>query len=99
MDKIPNPTMKITDLPLEFVVTNDPELDYALSQEVWLDNQLLMDLRYINREWVVTFFTVNSKLSLEYLTEIQHQFNYFVQEQNVQRNATTKISQLEMVNA
>lgn len=76
--------MKSKEFSLEFMVVNDPELDDSLAQEVWLNNQLLMDLRYINGEWAVTFFTINPyhKLPLAYLTEIQRRFNGFVREQS-----------------
>ena len=71
---------------LQFVVTNDPELDYELVQEVWLYEQLLADLRYVDSEWVVTFFVQNRTphLSLENFTEIQRTFQQFVQAQSKQ---------------
>ena len=76
--------MKSKELSLEFVVVNDIELEDNLAQEVWLNNQLLMDLRYIEGEWAVTFFTINPshELPLAYLTEIQRRFNGFVREQS-----------------
>lgn len=71
---------------LQFIVTNDPDLDYDLIQEVWLDETLLADLRYVEDEWVVTFFVQNGTphLSLENFTEIERTFQQFVQAQSKQ---------------
>lgn len=69
---------------LQFIVTNDPEFDYELIQEVWLNEQLLADLRYVEGKWIVTFFVQHTshQLSLADLTEIQHNFHHFVQERS-----------------
>jgi hypothetical protein len=40
---------------LSFVVADDPELDH-LTQEAWLDDQEVAELRLENGEWRVTFF-------------------------------------------
>ena len=41
---------------LEFVIANDPENNFELMQEVWLDNQQIADLRLVEGAWKVTFF-------------------------------------------
>lgn len=87
MTEIP-PSNSLTNYPnqLQFVVVNDPELDYELIQEVWFEEQLLADLRYVEGEWVVTFFVQNKahRLSLKNFAEIQHNFQQFVQAQSRQ---------------
>jgi len=45
---------------LRFIIADDPELDH-LTQEAWLGDQEVADLRLVDGEWRVTFFR-NSQL-------------------------------------
>jgi hypothetical protein len=40
---------------LRFVIADDPELDH-LTQEAWLGDREVADLRLVSGEWRVTFF-------------------------------------------
>jgi hypothetical protein len=69
--------------PLRFVVADDPELDH-LTQEAWLGDQEVADLRLVNGEWRVTFFSSGqlSELSWNNLKTIFETFSKFKSEQS-----------------
>src|SRR5437763_13257653 len=66
---------------LRFVVADDPELDH-LTQEAWLGNQEIADLRLIDGEWRVTFFPTGQlgDLSWDNLKAIFETFSKFKSE-------------------
>ncbi|MBC6424072.1 MAG: hypothetical protein GDA43_18055 [Hormoscilla sp. SP5CHS1] len=67
---------------LEFVVTNDPELDFDLVQEVWLADRLIAVLRQVAGDWQVTFIPDGDfcQLSWQDLMEIRQAFSIFISE-------------------
>ncbi|MCI0440201.1 MAG: hypothetical protein L0177_13885 [Chloroflexi bacterium] len=68
---------------MQFVVANDPELDFDLLQEAWQDDHLLADLRYVDGEWQVTFFSDDRRFEVPWaqLAEIHKRFGRFIKEQ------------------
>lgn len=69
---------------LEFIVTNDPENDFELMQEVWLNDQEIADLRLIDDEWQVTFFPCKDsffEIPLDTFEKIYKAFDDFVSSQ------------------
>ena len=66
---------------LRFVIADDPELDH-LTQEVWLGDQEVADLRLVDGEWRVTFFPIGqfSELSWDHLKAIFETFAKFKSE-------------------
>lgn len=69
-------------IPTEFVVTNDPDLDYDLIQEAWIQNEQVADVRHVNNVWKVTFFSQEGQreLSWDVLQKIYSVFFKFIQE-------------------
>jgi len=67
---------------LEFVVTNDPELDFDLVQEVWLADRLIAVLRQVAGDWQVTFIPDGDfcQLSWQDLMDIKQAFSIFISE-------------------
>lgn len=65
---------------LEFVVVNDPENDFEIMQEVWLDNQQIADLRLVEGEWKVTFFSKDGMSETPWILfeEIHQAFQKFI---------------------
>lgn len=75
---------------LEFIVANDPSLDYDLIKEVYKkeDNQQIADLRCVEGTWCVTFFSKESicqEITWTNFEDIYVQFKKFVEES---KNAT-----------
>ncbi len=69
---------------LEFVVTNDPDLDYNLVREAWVNNEMVADVRLVDNVWKVTFFSNDEKpceLSWENVEKIYSAFSEFIKEQ------------------
>jgi hypothetical protein len=66
---------------LRFVIADDSELDH-LTQEAWLGNQEIADLRLIDGEWRVTFFPSSQlgELSWDNLKTIFETFSKFKSE-------------------
>lgn len=67
---------------LKFVVTNDPELNFDLVQEAWINDRLTADVRYVNGNWQVTFFQNNQfcEISWTAFEEIHKAFSKFINE-------------------
>ena len=67
---------------LEFVNTSDVELGFEPVLEAWLHNHLLADLRRVNGEWRVQWFsdTEVSACSWEIFRAVYCEFERFVYE-------------------
>ncbi|MGK7900459.1 MAG: hypothetical protein AB4352_03415 [Hormoscilla sp.] len=67
---------------LEFVVTNDPELDFDLVREVWLADRVIAVLRQVEGDWQVTFIPDGDfcQIYWQYLMEIRQAFSIFISE-------------------
>lgn len=65
---------------LEFIIANDPENDFELIEEVWLNNQQIADLRLVEGEWRVTFFSNSGspEISWSFFEEIYQTFQKFI---------------------
>lgn len=74
----------MTEQTLNFVVTDDFDLEYTLIQEAYIGEEEVADVRYINGNWQVTFFANNQQreLSWEDFSNIYRSFAEFVAEQN-----------------
>lgn len=72
------------DGPLEFVVTNAPELGFNLVQEAWLGNRIVATVRRVDEKWTVIFFPEGRYCELPWqtLAEIYQRFVLFIQEQD-----------------
>jgi len=64
------------------VVTNDPELDFDLVQEVWFADRLIAVLRQVAGDWQVTFIPDGDfcQLSWQEMMEIRQAFSIFISE-------------------
>ena len=67
---------------IEFVIADAPDLDFSLTQEAWLNDQLVAVVRNQNGKWNVIFFPVDKycEISWEHLSEIYHTFSRFIKE-------------------
>ena len=76
---------------LKFVVTNDPDLDFDLIREAWLNNEVVADIRSVDNIWKISFFPTNERyceLSWDMLKEIHKGFAEFIKEREASK--TTK---------
>ena len=92
---------------IEFVVVNDPVLDFDLIREAWVNNELLADVRFTNNQWMIRFFGEDkyenkySEVSWETTQRINAAFADFIREQtySLQRiqddTASTKGAELQ----
>ena len=70
---------------LEFVVTNDPDLDFDLMREAWLNNEVVADVRNVDNIWKISFFPTNERyceLTWDVLEKIRSAFSEFIKEQD-----------------
>jgi len=69
---------------LEFVIANEPDLDFDLVQEAWLDEQLIADVRFVKGNWQVIIYSdrLNPQFMWEVFSEIHRTFSIFIQEQS-----------------
>ena len=75
---------QISENKLEFVVINDPELDFELVQEAWMNEKYLVAVAHkIDGEWRVTFIPYGEfcQLFWQALVAIYQSFSKFVSEQ------------------